>query len=179
VLLLLVSIWSRTDNILFVILILVWLAGTRKLSLSQAAVLSLIGVASVVVINHFSGNYGWSVLLRYSFIGGRSPAEIPAHVSLRDYIMVLGRGVEGIGGQELALWTLLGVAAWRWLPKALPSRQVLVPIAMAAIARFLLFPTAEDRYFAWAYLIAGACFVEAIGNSPYFPRISSGARSSR
>ena len=48
------------------------------------------------------------------------------------------------------------------------SRQVLVPVAMAAIARFLLFPTAEDRYFAWAYLIVGACFIEAIGASPYF-----------
>jgi hypothetical protein len=179
VLLLLVSIWSRTDNILFVILILVWLAGTGKLSLSHAALLSLVGMASVLVIDHFSGNYGWSVLLRYSFIGGRSPAEIAAHLSLRDYIMVLGRGVEGIGGQELALWTLLGVAAWRWLPKSLPSRQVLVPIALAAITRFLLFPTAEDRYFAWAYLIVGACFIEAIDHSPYFPRISSASRSSR
>lgn len=179
VLLLLLSIWSRTDNILFVILILVWLSATGKLSLSQAAVLSLAGVASVFVINHFSGNYGWSVLLRYSFIGGRFPAEIPAHVSLREYIMVLGRGFEGIGGQELALWALLGVAAWRWLPKALPSRQVLVPIAVAAIVRFLLFPTAEDRYFAWAYLIAGACFIEAIGISPFFPRISPGSRSPR
>jgi hypothetical protein len=179
VLLLLVSIWGRTDNILFVILILAWLAGTGKLSLSHAASLSLVGVASVLVINHFSGNYGWSVLLRYSFIGGRSPAEIAGHVSFRDYIMVLGRGVEGIGGQELALWALLGMAAWRWLPKSLPSRQVLVPIAVAAIARFLLFPTAEDRYFAWAYLIVGAGFIEAIGNSPYFPRISSVSRSSR
>jgi hypothetical protein len=179
VLLLLVSIWSRTDNILIVILILAWLAGTGKLSLSQAAVLTLLGVASVLVINHFSGNYGLSVLFRYSFIGGRSPAEIAAEVSLRDYVMVVGRGVEGIGGQELALWTLLGVAAWRWLPKSLPSRQVLVPIALAAIARFLLFPNAEDRYFAWAYLIAGACFIEAIDNSPYFQRISLRSGSSR
>jgi hypothetical protein len=179
VLLLLVSVWSRTDNILFVILILVWLAGTGKLSVSHAALLSLVGVASVLVINHFSGNYGWSVLLRYSFIGGRSPAEIAAHVSLRDYIIVLGRGVEGIGGQETTLWTLLGLAAWRWLPKGLPSRQVLVPVALAAMARFLLFPTAEDRYFAWAYVIVGACFIEAIGNSAYFPRISSASQSSR
>jgi hypothetical protein len=179
VVLLLVSIWSRTDNILFVILILALLAGTGRLSLSQAAVLSLTGMASVVVINHFSGNYGWSVLFRYSFIGGRSPAEIAGSVSLREYLVVVGRGVAGIGGQELALWTLVGVAAWRWLPKSLPSRQVLVPIAMAAIARFLLFPTPEDRYFAWAYLIVGACFIEAIGNSPNSPRISLRSAPSR
>jgi hypothetical protein len=179
ILLLLVGIWSRTDNILFVILILAWLAGSDKLSLLQAAVLSLTGVASVVVINHFSGNYGWSVLFQYSFIGGRSPAEIAGHIGLRDYILVVGRGVAGIGGQEVALWTLLGVAAWRWLPKSLPSRQVLMPIAMAAIVRFLLFPTPEDRYFAWAYLTVGASFIEAIGNSPYFPRISSASRPSR
>ena len=179
ILLLLVSVWSRTDNILIVILLLAWLAGTGKLSLSQSAVLSLLAVASVLVINHFSGNYGWSVLFRYSFIGGRSPAEIAAHVSLRDYIVAVGRGVAGIGGQELALWTLLGLAAWRWLPKSLPSRQVLVPIALAAIARFLLFPTPEDRYFAWAYLIVGACFIEALDDSPNFRRISLGSGSSR
>ena len=179
VLLLLLSIWGRTDNILFVILILAWLAGTGRLSLPHAALLSLVGLASVLVINHFSGNYGWSVLLRYSFIGGRSPAEVTAHVSFHDYFMVLGRGVEGIGGQALALWILLGVAAWRWLPKSLPSRQLLIPIALAAIARFLLFPTAEDRYFAWGYLIVGACFIEAIDRSPYFPGISLRPGSSR
>jgi hypothetical protein len=173
VLLLLASIWTRTDNILFVVLVLAWLAATSKLSPSQSAIFGVVSAASVLVINHFSGNYGWSVLFRYSFVAGKYPAEIAGHVSWREYIVALGRGLEKIGGQELALWTLIGVAAWRWLPKSSVLRQLLVPIALAAIARFVLFPTPEDRYFAWAYLIVGACFIEAIGYSPYFGSIPS------
>jgi len=57
-LLLLVSIWVRTDNVLLVFLVLVWLAAIGKLSLSHSAVLALLAAASVVFINHFSGNYG-------------------------------------------------------------------------------------------------------------------------
>lgn len=179
VLLLLASIWARTDNILIVLLILAWLAWTSKLSLSQSAILGAVAAASVLVIDHFSGNYGLRVLFRYSFIAGKYPAEIVPHVSWREYFAALGRGLQEIGGQELALWTLIGAAAWRWLPKSFVSRQLLVPVAVAAVARFLLFPTPEDRYFAWAYLIVGACFIEAIGTSPYFARIPLEPGSSR
>ncbi len=122
VLLLLVSIWGRTDNILIVLLVLVWLAGTGKLSLSHSAVLAVVAVASVLVINHFSGNYGWGVLFRYSFIAGKSPAEIGSHVSWRDYMVAVGHGLKEIGGQEIALWTLVGLATRRWLP--MPGRDV-------------------------------------------------------
>lgn len=170
VLLLLASVWSRTDNILVVLLILAWLAGTGKLSPLQSAILAVVAAASVLVINHFSGNYGWRVLFHFSFIGGKYPAEIAPDVSWREYIVTVGRGLKEIGGQELALWTLIGIAAWRWLPKSSVARQLLLPIAFAVLARFLLFPTPEDRYFSWAYLVVGACFVEAIGNSPYFHR---------
>src|SRR6185312_1521281 len=56
VLLLLASIWTRTDNILFVVLVLAWLAATSKLSPSQSAIFGVVSAASVLVINHFSGN---------------------------------------------------------------------------------------------------------------------------
>jgi hypothetical protein len=145
---------------------------TGKLSLAHSAVLAAVAAASVWFINYFSGNYGWGVLFRYSFIAGRYPAEIASHVSLREYLVTLGRGLAGVGGQELALWTLLGLAAWRWLAQSFRARQLLVPVAVAAVFRFLLFPTPEDRYFAWAYLIVGAFFVEAIARTPYFARAS-------
>jgi hypothetical protein len=52
-----------------------------------------------------------------------------------------------------------------------PALGVAAPIALAAMARFLLFPTLVDRHFAWAYLIVGACSREAVGNSRYFAKI--------
>ena len=170
ILLLLVSIWVRTDNVLIALLVLIWLAGTGKVSVAHSAILAGVAAASVLFINHFSGNYGWSVLFRYSFIGGRYPAEIAPHVSWREYIRAIGRGLEAIGGQELAMWTLVSIAVWRWSPRASPARQLLIAIALAAMARFLLFPNPEDRYFAWAYLVVGAFFIEAIGKSPHLRR---------
>jgi len=128
----------------------------------DAGVLAGLALCSVLFINHFSGNYGWSVLFRYSFIGGRSPAEVSAHVSLREYAVAFARGLEEIGGQQMSIWILLGTAAWHWLKRTSPLRMLLIPVGLASVARLVLFPAAEDRYFAWAYLIVGVCFLEAM-----------------
>jgi len=52
VLLLLASIWVRTDNILIVLLVFAC-CRTGKLSLSQSAILGVVAAASVLVIQHF------------------------------------------------------------------------------------------------------------------------------
>jgi hypothetical protein len=165
-LLLLTSIWVRTDNVLFVLAILAWLMLTRKLSFWHGAVFACVAVGSVLFIHHFSGNYGWGVLFNYSFVRGMHPAVITAKVNFRDYSGALGRGLQAVGGQEVALWALIGIATWRWLPRSSAPRQLLMAISFAALVRFLLFPTPEDRYFAWAYLIVGAFFIQAINPHP-------------
>lgn len=71
-------------------------------------------------------------------------------------------GLEEIGGQQMSIWILLGIAAWRWLPRASPLRMLLLPVGLASVGRLVLFPGAEDRYFAWTYLITGVCFLQAM-----------------
>jgi hypothetical protein len=156
------SVWVRTDNVLLVLPVVGWLAWNGRLKLSYAGVLAGLALFSVLIINHFSGNYGWGVLFRYSFIGGRSPADVVSHVSLRQYAAAVVRGFTQISGQGMPFWILIGIASWYWLPRASQLRQLLLAVALAAMARFLLFPSPEDRYFAWAYLIVGVCFLEAI-----------------
>jgi hypothetical protein len=160
--LLLMSIWVRTDNVLFVVVILIWLARIKKLRLPHAAVLAGVACASVFLINTLSGNYGWRVLFRYTFLGGRYIADIRPDVSFSDYFAAVLLGVRQTASQEVALFLLIGLAASKWLPATDSVRPILTCVTIATITRFLLFPTLEDRYFTWAYLIAGAAFIRAI-----------------
>jgi hypothetical protein len=65
---LMISIWARTDNLLIVVTVLAWLFLTKRLPFYAAGALALTAFASVQVINHFTGNHGWRVLFRCSFL---------------------------------------------------------------------------------------------------------------
>ncbi len=71
-------------------------------------------------------------------------------------------GMREIGNQEIAIFILIGLAAAKWLPRDDILRPILLCVAIAASCHFLLFPSPDNRFFAWAYLIAGAAFIRAI-----------------
>ena len=162
---LLASVWVRTDNLLFVLTALIWLMWRKKLSPVKSAALAGLAAASVLAINYFSGNYGWSVLFRYTFVGGRYIAYVPPDLKLSEYVSAVASGIRQIGNQEVTLFLLVGLAAFKWLPKAEALRSLLVVVAAAALLRFALFPNPENRYFAWAYLITGTAFIRALSPS--------------
>lgn len=161
ILLLLVSVWVRTDNVLVVIAMLAWLWHEGKLRLPYAVTLSVVASASVAWINFWSGNYGLKVLFYCSFISGRAPAEVVPRISAADYAHIFLSSVQSVAPQ-LALWVLLGLAAWQMGAR---YRTVLLPILFACIIHFLLFPSPEARYFAWAFPICGALFIQAMTSS--------------
>ena len=158
VLLLLMSIWVRTDNLLLVLTALVWLAATKRMSVFYAGLLASLALASVAFINHYAGNYGYLVLFRYSFIAGKYPAEIVGGVTVREYLGAFLRGLETVVPQS-APWVLLGIMAWRWLPS---GRGLLFVAATAATLHFALFPSPEVRYMTWAYIVGAVEFVNAV-----------------
>jgi hypothetical protein len=160
ILFLMLSVWIRTDNVLFVGAIFGWLVWNKQLRASHGLVLGGLAIASVEWINILSGNYGWAVLFHYSFIGGKYPAEITPHITLAKYIRVLIENAMSLGPQ-LAPWLLLGIGAWRLKS---PQRQFLAPVALACVLHYLLFPSAEARYFVWAYLLTGIIFIRALMN---------------
>lgn len=158
VMLLAVSTWIRTDNVLLVIAVLGYLFWQKRLKLVDAGVISALSAGSVALINHLSGNYGWNVLFRFSFIGGKSPAEVDPHVSVGQYFSVAARSAETIIPQ-VAVWILLGIVAWKW---SSPYRGWLIPVWVAVVAHFVLYPSPESRYLAWACIATGVIFVLAI-----------------
>ena len=158
VLLLLVSVWIRTDNILLVLAVLGYLLWKKRITIADTGFISALSVGSVLSINHFSGNYSWGVLFQYSFIGGRSPAEISPHFSLAQYLAVLVRSAETIVPQ-VAIWALLGIAAWKC---SSPFREWLIPVWTAVVIHFALYPSPESRYLVWAFVVTGVIFVCAM-----------------
>jgi hypothetical protein len=161
ILLLMVSIWVRTDNLLILLAMLVWLCWNKNFKYSYAAYLGFIGLGSVEFINRLSGNYGWRVLLHYSFVGGKYPAEITSGMSLSQYAHTFFVNGESLAPQ-LAPWLLLAIVAWNLKS---PERGLLMPIGIASACHYLLFPSAEARYLAWACLLCGILFINAVSVS--------------
>ena len=158
VLLLLVSIWIRTDNILLVIAVLGYLLWQKRMTLVDSGVIAALSAGSVELINHFSGSYSWPVLFQYSFMGGSSPAEITPRLGVVQYIGVAAHSAETIIPQ-VAIWALLGLVAWKW---SSPGRGLLIPVWTAVVAHFALYPSPESRYMVWAFIVTGVIFVCAI-----------------
>jgi len=154
--LLLLSVWIRTDNVIVLGLALPILCWRHLPSWKLVAYL-LAGAASVLVINRIAGNYGWTVLFRWSFLpGAHSPGDIHAQVTLREYVVVLASSLASLSG-HLSIWVFLGLTAWAGSRR---SRRLLLVAALGVAAHFVLYPSPEDRYLVWAYLVAAIAFVE-------------------
>jgi hypothetical protein len=163
VLLLLISIWIRTDNVLFVAASFLYLLGRRRMKLRETGVLFAVACGSVIFVNHFAGNYGWRVLFQYSFLGGRSPADVVPHFGPAQYVTVAMQSAETLFPQ-IAIWALLGLVTWRWSG---PDRGWLAPVWAAAAVHFALYPSPESRYLVWAFVLTGILFIVAIAHARF------------
>lgn len=161
ILLLLISVWIRTDNLLLVFAVLGYLLWQKRITLVDAGVMGAISAGSVALINHFSGNYSWPVLFQFSFLDGKSPAEIVPHFGITQYLWVAARSAETIIPQ-IAIWILLGIAAWKRVPSV---SGLLIPVWVAVMAHYVLYPSPESRYLVWAFVVTGAIFIDALRRS--------------
>jgi Gpi18-like mannosyltransferase len=149
------SLGVRTDSVLLLLAVLAWLVREKRIAVYSGGLLAVLAVAIVFAVNRWAGSYGWIVLFRFSFVGGRYPSQLPHVLSLREYFSTLVRGASVIFS-HLSIWLLLGILAWLRRP------TVLLPlIGIAALAHFLLYPSPEDRYFIWAYIVTGIALVRS------------------
>jgi len=156
-LLLLVSITVRTDNILLLLATIAWCAWGKRVGYAAGAAFALLSAAFVCAINYWAGNYGWIALFHYSFLGhgSLSPAEMPHTLTLEQYVGALLRGTLAIA-VHVTLWILLGILSWFRRPSS-----VLIIVLSAVTAHFLMFPSPEDRYFIWAYIVTGIALIRS------------------
>lgn len=160
-LLLLISLAARTDNILLLLTVLAWSAWEKRLGYAAAGAVALVGIGIVWAINTWAGNYGWVSLFHYSFIGQQaSAAHVPHTITLGQYFAAVFRGTAAIM-VRVTLWILLWILVWLRRPNGL-----LIIIALASIVHFLLYPSGEDRYFIWAYILVGVMAIRSFSNPP-------------
>jgi hypothetical protein len=149
-LLLIGSIFVRTDSVVLVapVLAALWLAG--RLDFWKAAALGLLSVLSVLSINHFAGDYGLAMLYYRNFEGTPSfPAEMNLHLSAHGYIAGFHQGISWMMESPLPEFLLLGLVG-------LYRKSPLLPVALVttiyALLHFLVLPNWVDRWFVLTYV---------------------------
>jgi hypothetical protein len=154
---LLVSLGVRTDNLFFLLPLLALLVLQQKLDWRVAVGGIALGIAVVVLIDHSAHSYGWSILIHHSFAGGLiHPAAANSPISSREYAGYLSHGITGMLS-VCSLWALLGAITWRYSERA---RVFLVVAASFSLLHVLAFPISEPRYFATAFLLVAVLLVE-------------------
>jgi 4-amino-4-deoxy-L-arabinose transferase-like glycosyltransferase len=156
-----VSLWIRTDNIVLLgpVLLVCWMQG--RFELWKGAVLGVLAVASVLAINHFGGDYGIKMLYYRNFVGvPLAPAEMTVHISLRQYVSAFAAGIRAMVESYTTLVVLLGIAGWWLSPKARP----LIAVSTASvILHYIILPNWQERWFGVFYLSMGIALVAALG----------------
>jgi hypothetical protein len=148
-LLLLASIYFRTDFVVLAGPVLLICFLQRKILFWQACVLSALAVGSVLFINHFAGDYGIRMLYYRNFVGTPiAPAEMVVHFTARDYLSAFRSGITKIFASYFLPFLLVGVLALR-------SKQML-PLLGATVGyvllHFLILPNWQERWVGIVYL---------------------------
>jgi hypothetical protein len=155
--LLITSVYIRTDASIFVGFILLLLAVVKdeRIRLNRVHAMTLLAVtaASVLAINHFSGNYGFASLMHNQFVNESDPPDGTYTVSGGLYLKALASpwGIPAVLHGATFLFVLMGMFA------AIRERSTLrdlVYVAMlTGIAHFMIFPYFHDRLFSGEYIL--------------------------
>jgi hypothetical protein len=151
--LLLLTIYVRTDNVLLVIAVLGYSSLVSKhLEKTKAAVLGAVAVASVIVINHFAGDYGIRVLYYRSFVEvPLAPAEFVPQFGPTDYLRALRMAVSGTMNSYFLLFVLMGLVG-AFARRHPVSRAILVVTTFYVATHFFLFPSGQERFWGPFYI---------------------------
>jgi hypothetical protein len=174
--LLLASVYVRTDNVLLVLAVLAYLSIlNRSIDKTKAAVLAVVAISSVLLINHFAGDYGASMLYYRAFLGvPLAPGEMTAHFGFHDYLAALRTGVAAVLHGDFIGFGLMGLVGLLRRPPAAILRLAIVALAYN-VSHFVLLPLVEVRYFALFYLAMGLSVASTLIalSSPVAPAASS------
>ncbi|MCU1302651.1 MAG: hypothetical protein JWQ87_2935 [Candidatus Sulfotelmatobacter sp.] len=160
--LLLISVYVRTDNAVLAVGALAYCSlVSRQLEKTKAAMLALLAAVSVLLINHFAGDYGLRMLYYRSFIAiPLAPGELVAKFGRADYVHAFRTAVSQTMNGSLPFFVFMGVVG-------ICARRQRVGQAIATvttfylIVHFLLFPSGQERF--WGVFYVGCAMVLMIG----------------
>ncbi len=160
VVLLLASIFFRTDFVVLAAPTILACCWVKRIDVLKSGILSLIAVASVLFINHFAGDYGIRMLYYRAFVTTPiAPAEMVPQFSIGDYFHALRAGITLVANSFFVPFLLVGTIG------AFSGRvRILFAVAVTYVAlHFLILPSWEERYYAVFYLSMGICAAAGAG----------------
>lgn len=147
---LLASIYFRTDNVVLAGPVILVCFIERRLDLLKASVLAMLAVASALSINHFAGDYGIKMLYYRNFIAVPSaPAEMSPQFSFHDYLAAFRAGITLITNSFFVPFLLIGIGGF-FGPKRM--RSVAAVTSFYVLLHFLVLPNWQERWFGVFYL---------------------------
>jgi hypothetical protein len=159
--LLLLSLFLRTDNVIFVFLVSTAFAAIWRTRRERAIAIAsaILGIALVLGINHIERTYSWSVLMQNSSNPIVNPAEINPKFSFRDYFPALHDMVDE--ARETSVMVFPFIAAVALFSSRTPMRlkQLVGIVLLSWVAHIVLFPHLEDRYFVVGSAVIGIAAV--------------------
>jgi hypothetical protein len=154
-LLLLLSIYIRTDNVVLATLALGMLCVAKdarlRIRLSHGLILLLVSGSSVMAINYFAGNHGYGALFYNWFVNPVADPAQDVHIAAGQYFEALRTGIAGFQKSYALPFVLLGALAV--CARVSPLRTLVWLALAAATLRFFMFPDYEDRFFTLSYMI--------------------------
>jgi len=160
--LLLASIFVRTDFVVLAgpTLLVCWLE--KRIDLWKTAVLLLLALGSVLIIDHFAGDYGIKMLYYRNFVAVPvAPAEVSVQFSVHDYFSAFRSGVTLTVNSFFLPFLLLGTVG-------LASRRIraLFGVALAyVVLHFLVLPNWQERWVVVFYLCCGISAAATAGKA--------------
>jgi hypothetical protein len=158
--LLLASIYFRTDFVVLAgpVILACWLE--RRIDLWKTAVLAVVAVASVLCINHFAGDYGMGMLYYRNFSGVPiAPGEMTVHLSARDYLSALRGGITLMTESFFLPFLLLGTVGI-----VLKRMRGLFAVTLGyQLLHFMILPNWQERWFGVFYLAMAVCAATTVG----------------
>jgi hypothetical protein len=157
---LIASILVRSDNVFLAVILLAWMVWRRRIRLSIGAILGALAVISAACVNRLAGVYGWRVIMQHGFVKREiEPINHPVLISFSGYLHSLG-GLRAIPYTFMTIWVLVAAAVWKRLPPRSIFRELLPLAGVCIVLRLIIFPNFDDRFFVWAYLLAGAALIQ-------------------
>lgn len=166
VLLLLVSLFLRTDNLFFICLLFAWQALRARLNRPAAVALALLSIATVFAINRVEHSYSWPVLMENTASPVVSPAEISPAFKASDYFSAVSEMMDEASESSVVVFPF--VAALALLSRRLTREWtgLITVVLLSWAAHIILFPHIEDRYFVAGSAIVGIGALSALLSSP-------------
>ena len=157
--LLLTSIYFRTDFVVLAGPVILACWREKRLEFWKAGVLSLVAVGSVLCINHFAGDYGIKMLYYRNFVGVPiAPGEMTVQFSFRDYLAAFRSGITLAAESFFLPFLLVGM-----IGVVSKRMRALFAVGLAYVAlHFVVLPNWQERWVGLFYLSATVCAATAV-----------------